>query len=165
MDKLYQDQLRVWGDIQKLTNNYKKDGAERKRNPDYFQSRLFHLEELWNKFQSNHDRMLIEYSQNHKYFQEMEYEQSQGSYHSIKETLSQAYQDILLRMEKPKASTSVSEFEEQGTSGRQESAQQQQQGLVSMLSSRRGIPKGLRICSASRRHFLGPPITVQLNVI
>ncbi|CAH4020416.1 unnamed protein product [Pieris brassicae] len=126
MDKLYQDQLRVWGDIQKLTNNYKKDGADRKRNPDYFQSRLLHLEELWNKFQCNHDRMLIEYSQDHKYFQEMEYEQSQGSYHSIKETLSQAYQDILLRMEKPKASTSVSEFEEQGTSERQESAQQQQ---------------------------------------
>ncbi|CAH4036113.1 unnamed protein product [Pieris brassicae] len=148
MDKLYQDQLRVWGDIQKLTNNYKKDGADRKRNPDYFQSRLLHLEELWNKFQCNHDRMLIEYSQDHKYFQEMEYEQSQGSYHSIKETLSQAYQDILLRMEKPKASTSVSEFEEQGTSERQESAQQQQgfgintikqKGLQYQNSKGRGI--------------------------
>lgn len=101
MSTMLEAQNLLYDEISKLYISYKKDGAERKNHPEYFKRQYNKLEELWQEFQFNHDRLAMETSQTDPYFMEKMYEKTKETYLNIKKRIQADYEQIIGSGEKP----------------------------------------------------------------
>ncbi|KAL0820903.1 hypothetical protein ABMA28_005563 [Loxostege sticticalis] len=106
-------QYQLSEEIERDYKNYKKDGADRKNNTEYFKWRWNKLEELWNEFQFNHDQLIQNVSNTDPYFENKQYDTTKNIYTLYKNLINSEYQ-LLQGQQTPSSSKKV---EKQGESG------------------------------------------------
>lgn len=91
MSDMIETQSIIYESIVKLGINLKKDSADRKT-VDYFKRKLNTLEQYWNDYQVNHERIEMEVTKTDPYFTNREYEKTSKAYESTKALIHQQYQ-------------------------------------------------------------------------
>lgn len=78
--------------IEAMLINFKKDGADRKKEAEYFKKRSERLTGLWGEFQYNHNQLSRTESQSHPYFTNGMFEKTKQKYLELNAALNEGYQ-------------------------------------------------------------------------
>lgn len=87
MEQGVETQEQIFGAMEQLLVNFKKDGTDRKT-PEYIKRRLDTLDSYWQEYQSNHIKLCGLGNNDHPYFLNNQYEITKSRYNLIKEKFS-----------------------------------------------------------------------------
>ncbi|KAH9634826.1 hypothetical protein HF086_012240, partial [Spodoptera exigua] len=122
--EMYENQLELYESIKKVGINVKKDGWDRK-NSDYFKRRMQLLENLWNDFQFNHDRLSTEEAMSHPYFTSELHSKTLHCYKTVKELILQQNQQLTAQVRLPTKADSIQQDGGSTCSSKQEQDQKE----------------------------------------
>ncbi|KAF9408765.1 hypothetical protein HW555_011656 [Spodoptera exigua] len=122
--EIYENQLELYESIKKVGINVKKDGWDRK-NSDYFKRRMQLLENLWNDFQFNHDRLSTEEAMSHPYFTSELHSKTLHCYKTVKELILQQNQQLTAQVRLPTKADSIQQDGGSTCSSKQEQDQKE----------------------------------------
>lgn len=91
---LLEKQYQLLQELERLWENFNKDGRERKSKPEYFKKAWAKLDELWKAFQGTHEQICMEISQTDVYFTENYYEQAKEIYNKILKAINAGYSRV-----------------------------------------------------------------------
>ncbi|KAF9798223.1 hypothetical protein SFRURICE_010821, partial [Spodoptera frugiperda] len=91
---LLEKQYQLLQELERLWENFNKDGRERKSKPEYFKKAWAKLDELWKAFQGTHEQICMEISQTDVYFTENYYEQAKEIYNKFLKAINAGYSRV-----------------------------------------------------------------------
>ncbi|KAH9632956.1 hypothetical protein HF086_003073, partial [Spodoptera exigua] len=91
---LLENQYQLFQELERLWENFIKDGRERKSKPEYFKKAWAKLDDLWKAFQGTHEQICMEISQTDVYFTENYYEQAKGIYNKFLKAINAGYSPV-----------------------------------------------------------------------